>query len=1116
MDKKAQTWKLMENLRSERILNGVENLDSLSASLSQSLWSISSLSNNKKSDYMTDSVISKRASTPSLGLHSTVIKSNSSDNSSCPVRGKSRKFRYKNFRSLTGSVDLTNIQLLNLQRTTSLEGSSQDLCGSHDGNHTAITGSKLLDHSYCASPNETKGNCTSGHLSCHDDHSLHARSHLMQRFPTSDASSTEDSEESFEDDSSRDTGVARLEASTGHESLTLPRLGKSRKYAFVLNKSASHSPLDLNESFKDFRGFDSSIKDIGSQSFPESSNPLKSILRLFPRSKRTTKKLAISRTKSNGDAEHTKKVTSPPVRSSCTTPVNAASTDSISTDDSKIMNRNEWVRKGTVRHKCHSVGSLEAPDIRKLLPGITEGCTPRGNGINSLSQHLYHENSPSLVRSRSCSEGSLFIPPSDTSSFNVVYVRDMVYSRSQKPNVETVDEEEESQTKTKNNSMEEPETKDEIEKSLSSSDCTEIMQKSSDENEAETDHVLTSCDKREVEQECELISGRKNNVENEDLLKSDDESGLESQRSTGECEVTRNPSPVKVVNKTSHGVAETLHVAESLHGVVCSEENAVLSKSKELFREMKEICSLSESDSEVELEPTMPDRYQLIPGWQPLKTASVESDNYLSSPASLDDINIVLTEKDDDQLSDESTATLENASRTPTPDEGDDGLCTSMEDASTFLAELLSPVKKKSHTTIKPFFSPTERSVTTSPSRERKLNLLNTLPKPKKSSKTKLKDNNIFQKKVKELSKMFEPPPQETHTLTTSQSLRGSKENLAATTASEASMNCTSEDKSKKTTLSPGHKPLRRISPGHRTVPVVTKDQPEAKKPLVGQKRKESLSKIPVANERRKSLAVNGIVRKESRNKLQPLESATADTIPSLERHSSTSPKSCHSQPADKSTCQPTPPASVKVTTKAEHTRIPRASCIPEPKAKPCTTKLSPSSQPRLQRLNGNRFYRQLSGNSTATRSAVNLLSNSNENNNTSGAQKVELTPLNTSSLISFSELELKSVMDARKGDNQAPCATDRTIFRPKRQYSNRDFEKCSTHAPSFGFHRKLKHHHSFDQIDVVSPSVSPLSASTTKQSPVFKSPREWQNFGSKSKFHSTEQLSGHKWKQIK
>lgn len=479
MSKKAQTWKLMENLRSERILNGVENLDSLSASLSQSLWSLS----NKIGDHD----LSQRSSTPSLQQHQQSAVSKTNDHSARTLGAKAKRSKYKNFRSMTGAVDFSNSMAL--QRTTSLGGIFQgkpSKPSSISGQNGNLSNSQLLEHyrSTHAVGGLRGSGGSHGYMPSLDKVSMcdPVHDHRVQRSPVSDLSSTEGSETNLWDDSGMGMknrkGMRNGYLGSTQKSATLPRQSRPKYSDLPLSKSSSHSPVNLNEPLY----FGDSNTSINSQSLPDSgNNPLSSLLRVFPTQKSNMKILPLSRTRSHGEVEEARS------RDHLLTPSPTPSANvSISTSQPLEEKQEESPPNRFTRKKCHSVGSLDAPDVTQLIQ------PPNKNGYRKSLPCSMEPNktlSDSLTRPLSSSEGCLWNPTSSDSYFNVLYIRDS-YSRSQKPNVETVDEEEEGLTKTKNESLEEGE---EADVSMASSSCTEVpLHKSSDDLDTETEHVQSS------------------------------------------------------------------------------------------------------------------------------------------------------------------------------------------------------------------------------------------------------------------------------------------------------------------------------------------------------------------------------------------------------------------------------------------------------------------------------------------------------------------------------------------------------------------------------------------------------------------------------------------------
>ena len=413
------------------------------------------------------------------------------------------------------------------------------------------------------------------------------------------------------------------------------------------------------------------------------------------------------------------------------------------------------------RKKCHSLGSLDTPEINNLLQ------CPSSQEIYSNRKSLpcvvedCKKDMKNLVRNLSNSEGSLW--EKSDSCFNVVYT----YSRSQKPNVETVDEEEEStRNKYENREMEVEELAD---VSMASSTCTEVpLHKSCEKLDSETDHVQTSDESdnseallkqhdklKDVDREgsevkkdlqgklkcvvceklCEdievnatdtpqptsrsvLLLPKSNEAESNTSCESLEKAGLESKssellgsnKSSHIGETSPKPSekselrsseselghplcsePVEDSVPTNIKTLESCH--EHLNGdlevdkvtnakclsykeeippvqVECSKSPESSNPSKSLFnipemaisdvdsakpefssprveyifKDMKEMTSFSETDSDFECDQTPREKFMLLHGWRTFESVSVESDD-LSSPGSSDELKFAIAEK---------------------------------------------------------------------------------------------------------------------------------------------------------------------------------------------------------------------------------------------------------------------------------------------------------------------------------------------------------------------------------------------------------------------------------------------------------------------------------------
>ena len=984
----------------------------------------------------------------------------------------------------SASVDLMNTKLHNLQRTSSLVGfedllQTPALIKIQDKNPTT---SRLKKSKIPSAPSsEKKIAFKNRSLSCQEssNNPLNNFSHSIQSFSISDASSTEGSEVSYEDDYSRGSGAANAEPSTTSYKPLKTRLNRKKAPLLSRGRSVNYS-VDITEE----SAFSSNV----SKDTHESSPPQKQCL--LQRSRRVTREIA---TLNDGDGESADDFVSRNLaHSACATPVNIPSTtepaspdepaspnESASPDESSKVEPSEQLQTEVVERKCRPERSLkeqrsvlELTDVKINYLSSSPLCNDEDGAADQIIPHCHSEGS--IVSSS----------PSNSSHFKAVYVRDMNYCKSQKPNVETVDEEEESHTRTKADGVKEVEAKESIQKCLVSSTCTGLLH--SDENEAPTERVQEYYGS-EAEQNVEQKKSHERKVEEVYLLKSNDQN-------IPETPCLQKPSEQRVAKRRSSPMNET----------VCNTTySAGIEKSSSPEELVTEVSSLSGSDSEVQLEPTGAERQELVSGWQPHKSASVESEDCLTSPTNLNDISVVMTENDSDLfLLDESTATLVNSSKTPTPEQYNRGTSHSLQDTPTFLSESLSPFTSELQSSVELSISPTERSMSQSHSWV----LLPNMPKPqkKRTSAKNRSANDISGKSVRELSKIFEFPPKSSDRRNTSPRLHTSKEKMTATTEVEDSIDNTLVNEiCSKLKSHQNNRPLTSTSPTHRLfrctcpeVKVKAKQQQEVEKQYVSQKRKETVSKIPVTRERRS----RGLYREDSNGKVQPPDSLAADRILPPKQLQHTLSKSSISGQADASTHTPVThmPVLVKSSTKMKQTRIPKASHIPEPRTKQYTNTPSPT----LLFQQRNRFFRNSPQRTSPALSAVDVLLTNNNGNNSASRGIKEMSP--KTSLMGLREIDQRSII---KGGTESTFVRNTTIFQSKKNHPSNKLERCPKVVHSFGFHSKLKQQHSGDHTS--SAANGTPSKLSTKRSPIYKGPRESQNFSTTNQVHGTERTSG-------
>ena len=445
MDKKAHTWKLMESLRSERILNGVENLDSLSASLSQSLWSIHSLTNNGRlaSKYSSnDSVLLKRGSCSSLGDHRGVTRTTSADtNCDLAMLNKLRS----SYRSMSGSADFTNIPSFHsanesFDRTSSLSGLAErphSFCDT--SNMSTISESNLLtDERHASLPTPTSSLDEDKVYEYFSDSNLRSICRLndetsskvrrngiiaapplqwMQKSPVSNDNGIGSND--------TDSFFKRADGSIEDDtSLTKPTPGEVKSCMKTcrkkLNDPYEPATSSLVESSKQVE--DSSKVKPFHWSLPEQNYSLKSILRRTP-------------------SPRFPKETSPPT-------LTRKKSYSAAIDQNPTSS-------ALIRPKCHSVGSIDAPHYKNMFHQHVHTVSTQHTDcsqypcssppVSSPSRLPHNEDqsvklaSSGLLNSRSQSESSILSAVDNSSYFNITYIKE----GSQIPNVATVKEEDE-------------------------------------------------------------------------------------------------------------------------------------------------------------------------------------------------------------------------------------------------------------------------------------------------------------------------------------------------------------------------------------------------------------------------------------------------------------------------------------------------------------------------------------------------------------------------------------------------------------------------------------------------------------------------------------------------
>ena len=508
VDKKTQNWKIVESLRSERILNGIDTLESLS----QSLWSIHSLTNQGRLNSLcssSESLHSKRASTPSLGGDHAPLTATASDSISVNTS------KILRMRSNFKSVDLTGTRPfhyhgngLHLERTTSVGGLHERSVG---GLCETVSESGLLNNAQCAPVSLSLSEEMEGGEFPADSKGKSEKNPTgtkvvppelvqLRRSPFSDDSGTEGSDTNIEESLAKSMAAPSDEDSPpdkqGHKQRRLSSKGLGHLAYF--RKKAS----DL----QDYRSRSGSFQEPAkyakytylSLSFPDTSHPLISIQSRSPSPKSGGTVMPLI------------------LESEC--PRTAESKEEEEKQASKRSSKMELLnvdvrRSKRNKPKRHSVGSFDGHSLQDLMPVSSQ--TPCHTAW--LSSHTTDPVPSGLEGARSRSESCLCNPPQvQKSHFDVVYVKDANYK---KPNVATVKEEEEM---------------------LANSNCLKLEEDLASESDSKNDFILRLSDSVSDDVDTPLKSSSKSKVMFSELTE------VHSFFQESESEVDSKPgSPIK-------------------------------------------------------------------------------------------------------------------------------------------------------------------------------------------------------------------------------------------------------------------------------------------------------------------------------------------------------------------------------------------------------------------------------------------------------------------------------------------------------------------------------------------------------------------------------------------
>ena len=1097
----------MESLRSERILNGVESLDLLSASLSQSLWAINTLATSASSGRPGGNINgsrSKRASTPCfMGNQLRLTKTNSVDYHPSGLMKHAH-------RSVSGSVDFTNMQSLhngylsleNLSELNKRSLSSSE-CGMMPKSNllnvaqvlnlkSAVSESKINERI----PTGDDNNCDSVHMITRECNASVDQSWMRhpQPSPISDDGSTDSSGGST-------SGYPRIfplssetDDTESNHSFTLPRATKGKQFADP-RKGSSDSAYSADLS----NHIENSTPKLSPHGLLETvSHPLKSILRRTPSPRKFEESTSPSPTslKIPEDSKHEKK-----------------------NDSDQVL----FVPKNTIqgcRPKYYSAGCIEKPLIQKIL---STACTSQSNeGLEVPPQYLQNDSSQrlalsSLVHARSLSESSIgsFMPP-DKSWFDIVYVKDMNYSGSQKPNFESVKEEEEF-----NDSC--------TKKLVVNSDGDNLVLADvplkpkvmfSDLTEIHSKPVLKSNVPKESEPEPASIEKRL----------------PEKLESIPGWEVFKDP--VVTIDFTD-GEAVLNVDKPVLDRAVLNVNKLVLDRpvlniDKPVLDRAISTASgipanqIEESSTDDKVSLSGREKFVSSPSGEkdvclPLKSLSGRRDSNSSPSSRKDSCSSLISDLSVFGKKD-STSSLKSF-----PGRRDSVLSlSSRKDSCSSLTE--SVILELQQITVE-----VASSFKAPPNKEP--SHMNNIPSESTSQSSKVPDKHDPKsekekkqvpvpvvksgKSVKELSKMFDKGELivPLHTC-----MKRSSPNTAA-----------------QSTRKPGKRPPTNFtrSPVRagatslsstaavKTVPQATRRSFKRMSEI--QKKKNPGSKLPPSDwktqdkKRRLGHTIGpGALLIEEKRKIEspeqpgtkvftreaPLRKSSRSSTYYLKR------LNCQEFPKNK------PPPSSSIS-KDQKKNAPISSTTNAKPTKPTPrrdfsihTKTNLHSKQNGDPVSG-KVSRVQHSNST-----TDVPNSNNNNNNNNNDEEEAVTSWITNTMppseyrdeVDIDPRILCTNTNAHCNDNSQPIIS---VFRPRRLYSNNDFEKCSVIASSLGFHSKLRHHHSFGEL--FSTDSSKLKEKVSRSPSFYKSPLEWENFGSTHTLHSDSatQLSGHQWKKI-
>ena len=284
-----QNWNYLQTLRSERILNGIDQNEALSTSLSNSLWSINNLTGSRLRNSISNSnecLTGKRGSTPSIrngGLHPPITRTTSVGVHLDPKTSSSQRLNGltefgSNPSLYPGSTN--SVGPLALERTSSLGGLSEKPCREHNMKMKTISEIQLGGMFSSEEFSSDLESCSRNRaLDCGDEQQAAEELGSIDESLLSDDSSTHGSDTQITNSEIIDAAATAMDKSVSIAlklERSMPSLGKNLSPPKSPNISPLHHKLRSSLSIEGREGLHGASIHVTSGNSP---SHLKSILR---------------------------------------------------------------------------------------------------------------------------------------------------------------------------------------------------------------------------------------------------------------------------------------------------------------------------------------------------------------------------------------------------------------------------------------------------------------------------------------------------------------------------------------------------------------------------------------------------------------------------------------------------------------------------------------------------------------------------------------------------------------------------------------------------------------------------------------------------------------------